>query len=444
MKSTQIARLKASRSSGALALRAGARAFQAGPGARAFQAGPGARAFQASVVLALGLSGVVIAQPPPLPPVPLAWAAVKPIDPPATPLATEAASSAVTRFSFIAYGDTRSSGQPDVPGDGDILHPEHARVMDGVIAKVRELSRTPFPVRFVLQSGDAVLRGQSAAMWNVSFSPIIERLTRGVNIPYFFSVGNHDVTPLPAGDPGRALGLHNTLTAISKLIPAEGSPRRLSGYPTYAFGYGNAFFIAFDSNIASDPIQLAWVADQLEHLDRARYHHVVAFFHHPPFSSGPHSGASAAPMPGTGQKAPDRVEPQTVAIRTMYVPLFRKHHVDLTVAGHDHLYDHFVEHYVDNGVTYRLDTVVTGGGGAPIYTYVGEPDLRAYVAASAAQSVRVDHLMKPGSAQEENPHHFVVVQVDGDRLSLEVIGTGPTAYKPYNGSATIALSDRAS
>ena len=60
------------------------------------------------------------------------------------------------------------------------------------------------------------------------------------NIPYFFSVGNHDVTGMPAGDPARALGLHNTLTAMSKLMPPEGSPRRLSGYPTYAFGYGNA------------------------------------------------------------------------------------------------------------------------------------------------------------------------------------------------------------
>jgi len=65
-----------------------------------------------------------------------------------------------------------------------------------------------------------------------------------------------------------------------------------------------------------------------------------------------------------------------------------------------------------------MDTVVTGGGGAPIYQYVGEPDLRTYVAAANAR-VRVDHLVKPGTAPEENPHHFVVVQVDGDRLSLE-------------------------
>ena len=389
---------------------------------------------------------MLLAQQPAAPPpvIPPVWVAVRPIEPPARPLASEAASATVTKFSFIAYGDTRSGGVADVPGDGDILHPEHGRIVDRMIAKAGELASTPFPLRLVLQSGDAVLRGQSGAMWNVSFSPIIERLTKGANIPYFFSVGNHDVTTMPPGDPQRALGLHNTLTAMSTLIPPEGSPRRLSGYPTYAFGYGNTFFIAFDSNIASDAIQSAWVTDQIEHLDRARYRHIVAFFHHPPFSSGPHGGASGAPVPGTGQKAPDRLEPQTVAIRTIYVPLFRKHHVDIIVAGHDHLFDHFVEHYTDNGTTYRMDTLVTGGGGAPIYTYVGEPDLRAYLTANVAQRVRVDHLVKPGTTPEENPHHFVVVQVDGDRLSLEVIGTGSTAYTPYNGSAKITLSDSVS
>jgi hypothetical protein len=171
---------------------------------------------------------------------------------------------------------------------------------------------------------------------------------------------------------------------------------------------------------------------------------VIAFFHHPPFSSGPHSGASGTPMPGSGQKAPDRLEPSTVTIRATYMPLFRKHHVAMLVAGHDHLYDHFVEHYTYNGATYRLDNVVTGGGGAPIYLYVGEPDLRAYVAANATQGVRVDHLVKPGVTPEQNPHHFVVVQVDGDRLSLEVVSTAAVPFLPYNGSAKIVLGDRVS
>lgn len=398
-------------------------------------------ALHAAIILAA--CGIAAAQSLQTPaPVLPAWVAVKPIDPPATPLPSEAASARVSRFSFVAYGDTRSGTA--LGGDADTLHPEHTKVMDKMLGKVKELSSTPFPVRFVLQSGDAVLRGQIGAMWNIGFSPIIERLTRGANIPYFFSVGNHDVTSSPTpGDADRAFGLHNTLAAMSKLIPPEGSPRRLSGYPTYAFGYGNMFVIALDSNIATDTFQLAWVNQQLDGLDRDRYRHVIAFFHHPPFSSGPHGGASAEPAPGTGRKAPDRVEVQTTAIRTLYMPLFRKHHVRMLVTGHDHLYDHWVERYEDQGVTYRMDTVVTGGGGAPIVTYAGEPDLRAYVAGSSAANLKVEHLLKPGATAAENPHHFVVIQVDGDRLSLDVIGTGEKPYAPYPGGVSkIPLDDR--
>jgi hypothetical protein len=294
-----------------------------------------------------------------------------------------------------------------------------------MLAKIKALASTPYPIRFVLQSGDAVLRGQNGNMWNVSFSPVIEKLTKAGNVPYFFAVGNHDVTPMPPGDPGRALGLHNTLTAISMLIPPEGSPRRLSGYPTYAFGYGNLFAIALDSNIASDLVQLAWISDQLEHLDRARYQHVIAFFHHPPFTTGPHGGPT--------------LERQSQAIRDLYAPLFRKHHVRMTIAGHDHLLDHWVERYTDRDVTYRRDDLVTGGGGAPTYTYTGEPDLSAYYAAGARENVRVEHLARPGRTIEENPHHFVVIQVDGSRLSLEVIALGGAPFAPYGGKARVEL-----
>src|SRR3954447_12162476 len=104
------------------------------------------------------------------------WVRIKPIEPPAVPLPAEEATAGVTRFSFIGYGDTRSGAEPG--GDGVALHPEHGKIVDRMIATAQELSATPFPVRFVLQSGDAVLRGQNGAMWNVSFSPIVERLTR--------------------------------------------------------------------------------------------------------------------------------------------------------------------------------------------------------------------------------------------------------------------------
>jgi hypothetical protein len=183
-------------------------------------------------------------------------------------------------------------------------------------------------------------------------------------------------------------------------------------------------------------VQLAWVTDQLEHLDRSRYRHIIAFFHHPIFSSGPHGGVTPGP---TGPATDDNVERQTASVRALYAPLFRRFHVRMTIAGHDHLFDHFVERYSDGGIDYRRDDVITGGGGAPTYRYRGEPEIEKYLAASAAQNVRVEHIMKPGTTPTENPHHFVVVQVDDEHLSLEVFGVGPTRYVPYNGQSRLKL-----
>lgn len=358
---------------------------------------------------------------------------VKAIDPPATPLPDEAATASTTKFSFIAYGDSRCDCTVDRPTEDQTAH---SQVVDAMLERVKARAGTPSAIRFVLQSGDANFRGASAERWP-PFIAIIEKLTRQGNLPYFFSVGNHDVTGMPPGDPGRALGLHYTLQAIAKLIPPEGSARRLNGYPTYAFGFGNSFFLALDSNIAADTVQLAWISDQLEHLDRARYANVFAFFHHPLFSSGPHSGIQP-PDPTTKERGPDRVEPPTLAMRTLYAPLFRRHHVRMTLAGHDHLFDHWVEHYSDAGRTYRRDDVLTGGGGAPIYTYQGEPDLQPYLTGGAEQHVTLEHLARPGPQIADNPHHFTVVDVDGDRISLEVVAVGGK-LTPYGGKTTMDL-----
>jgi 3',5'-cyclic AMP phosphodiesterase CpdA len=349
--------------------------------------------------------------------------AVKPIEPPAHPL-SEADSAGITKFSFLVYGDTRSGAV----GDGTVVHPIHSAVMDTMLATVKARQQTDSPVRFVLQTGDAVLSGATGRMWNVSYTPIIERLTQGADIPYFLTAGNHDVAVARPGDPIRQLGLHNMLTAMSKLIPAEGSSRRLNGYATFAVGYGNVFIIAIDTTIADDPLQLAWVTKVLQELDRRRFSHVFAFQHYPPFSSGPHGGVGI-------------VEPQTLAIRTLYMPLFRRHHVRLILAGHEHLLEHWVERYTDAGRDYRIDAIVTGGGGAPIYTYRGEPDQTAYVAAGAPQNVRLEHLVTPGRTIAENPNHFVLVEVDGDRLSIEAIAAGNAPFTPYNGRSKTELTD---
>src|SRR5450631_814398 len=78
---------------------------------------------------------------------------VRAIKPPATPLPPEQESRGVTKFSFIVYGDTRGRR------DGVDVQYEHSLIIDSMLARMKELTATPYPVRFVVQSGDAVVNG---------------------------------------------------------------------------------------------------------------------------------------------------------------------------------------------------------------------------------------------------------------------------------------------
>jgi hypothetical protein len=320
---------------------------------------------------------------------------VNAISPPATPLPSEAESRDVSRFSFIVYGDTRGRR------DGVAIQYEHSLIIDSMIAHIKQLAPTQYPVRFVLQSGDAVVNGRDPHQWNVSFVPLIDRLTTEGGVPYFLVPGNHEATKTPEG-------LRNYLDATSALNPPEGSPRRLKGYTTYAFGYGNTFILALDANIAEDQTQYEWVKSQLEKLDRTRYVNVIIFCHEAPFSSGPHGGSN--------------VEQPTVELRARYMPLFNAHHVRIVFSGHEHLFEHWVEHYTDASGAHRMDLVVSGGGGAPIYPYEGEPDLSEYLKANAENKVELEHLVKPGNEESPTPYHYVIVRVDGAQLDMQVIG----------------------
>jgi hypothetical protein len=346
--------------------------------------------------------------------------AVRAIAAPRLPLPAENASADVTRYSFIAYGDTRGRR------DGTEVQYEHSLIVDDMIRTIRRLANGPDPVRFILQTGDAVVDGGNAAQWNRSFVDLINRLTTDGGVPYFLAPGNHDVTS--AADlesPRRARGLANYLAAMTNLIPPDGATRRLDGYPTYAFGYGNTFVLALDSNIAEDSVQLRWAEAQLRDIDRNRYRHVIAFFHHPAFSSGPHGGSI--------------IERPTAAIRAHWMPVFRRHNVTLLLTGHEHLYEHWVERFRGTGGTQRrMDQIVTGGGGAPLYAYKGDPDLTAYHRGAAmADSARVQRLVGPGMEPGDNPYHYLVVHVDGADMWLEVISVDwGRGFAPYRSNRT--------
>ena len=336
------------------------------------------------------------------------------IKPPGKPLPDEAASRSVTKYSFIVYGDTRGRR------DGTAIQYDHSLIIDSMLGQIKKLAATDYPVKFVLQSGDAVVDGRDAKQWNVSYVPLINRLTTEGNVAYFLVPGNHEHTTTE-------VGMRNYLDAVRDLIPGDDSSRRLKGTATFSFGYGNTFIVALDANIPADEKQYQWIKGQLEGLDRNRYVNVVVFCHQAPFSSGPHGGP--------------HVEPETAELRKRYMPLFNTNHVRLIFSGHEHLFEHWVERFSDTSGEHRMDLVVSGGGGAPIYTYSGEPDLDDYLKENQANKVRLEHLVKPGVERGSNPYHYIIVHVDGEKLDMEVNSVDwGTGFSPYR-SNKVKLQD---
>ena len=94
----------------------------------------------------------------------------------------------ITRFSFITYGDTRGRH------DGVDLQAEHTLVIESMLAHDQDERQAP-PIRSG-SSCRAATRFRTAASRSsstVSYIPLINRLTQDGGVPYFLSVGNHDV-----------------------------------------------------------------------------------------------------------------------------------------------------------------------------------------------------------------------------------------------------------
>jgi 3',5'-cyclic AMP phosphodiesterase CpdA len=145
--------------------------------------------------------------------------------------------------------------------------------------------------------------------------------------------------------------------------------------PYYDVTVGDAEIFVLDGNNVSDPKQLAWIERQ---LTRSKTAWQIAAFHQPPYSCSRHGS--------------------TTEVVDFWVPMFRKHGVDLVLSGHDHLYQRFED---DRGAAY----VVTGGGGT-FLDGVGEcPDS-----------------LPPREAAVEYEHHFVAIRASKTVLRARAIG----------------------
>lgn len=245
-------------------------------------------------------------------------------------------------FSFVMIGDS-GHGEPEqyaVAAQMLALHPD-----------------------FMLHLGDVVYpNGQTGGYDPYFFAPYHDLIDR---VPVFPTLGNHDYHTAN-GQP--------YLDAF--YLPATGP----GGERYYSFDWGDAHFVALDSNRGYGPgsLMLQWLASDLA-ASTAKWKFV--FFHHALFTAGPHRNDSTLP-----------------ALKQALEPLFAQYGVDVVFNGHDHDYERSEP---QNGVIY----IVSGGGGYDLYDMLWPDRSTSYIAYAAQM------------------YHTVQVQIHGCILSLRAIDT---------------------
>jgi acid phosphatase type 7 len=221
-------------------------------------------------------------------------------------------STATTR----TEGDRTSPLRVAAFGDTRSNAADHARVVAGVVAQAPHLA---------LHTGDLV-ESSTVANWATFFSLEAPLVARTLLLP---AIGNHE------GD---------AVLYREKLVLPPDSP---GGERYYARRFAQVAVVTLDeygSGYAAGSVQAQWLQQTLAELATdPGIRFVFVELHHGPYSSGSHGS--------------------NPTVRTDLAPLFEQSGVAIVFSGHDHDY----ERSTTNGVKY----VVTGGGGAPLYTVPG-------------------------------------------------------------------------
>jgi len=172
----------------------------------------------------------------------------------------------------------------------------------------------------------------------------------------------------------RGVKFYATLGNHDRDLEIHFKPFNMGDLDRYAFDQGNARFAALNSNHPGDPEQIKWLDGA---FTSATGKWRICFFHHPLYSSGLHAAESR-----------DVIRP---ALEAALV----RNKVDVVFSGHEHLYERIRP---QKGVQY----FVSGGGGRSLYDYYQ----------SEFDEVGVSE------------HHFMIVEITGDRLFFEAITQG--------------------
>ncbi len=259
-------------------------------------------------------------------------------------------------FRFVVFGDTRSD------------HDAHREVMAAIALE---------DFAALLNTGDLVSRGDDLTDWDTFFEiegPVIDE------VPLYPVVGNHD-------ESGGAA------------VEYEGAFALPDVELYYSFDLGNAHFVILDGyvnmvlacvydetliDICFDEDQLAWLeADLADTVSNPAIEHVFVLAHVGPYSSK--SGRTGS------------------AHMRYLLPMFEQYGVRAILSGHDHYYE---RGFSGNELAY----IITGGGGAPLYT-IGEP-------------TDDPHTVEYNDAL----NHYVMVEVDHETIRFSARDTDGVTF----------------
>ncbi|MCK4471307.1 MAG: cadherin-like domain-containing protein, partial [Anaerolineae bacterium] len=246
---------------------------------------------------------------------------------------TTALESTALRLTFIALGDSRPSGESSPPSQAAL----------DVAAEMEQHS-----IDLALHTGDIVFTGGicsgNDSAWNQYIRAYFDLYRQSMgHVPLYPSVGNHELYGGSCGYQG-----YTDVYYLPENAPSGDEEEY------YSFDWGNTHFVALDTNqnYSAGSTQYNWLVNDLQ---RSTQPWKFVFFHHPPYSSGPHGS--------------------TNEVQTHLVPIFETYGVSVVFSGHDHHYERTCPILNNTCTTPQNGGVVyyvTGGGGAPLYPAFGD------------------------------------------------------------------------
>jgi uncharacterized protein (TIGR03437 family) len=232
-------------------------------------------------------------------------------------------------------------------------------------------------VSFAVANGDLAYDLATYASIEANYYSVYQEIM--AQVPFFASLGNHEY-------------LTNNASPMlaSRVTPVAGVPLADRGR-YYSFDWGNAHFVALDSNapldaaIAGTGSMLAWLDNDLQNTNKFWK---IVFFHHPGYATGKHQNETPA-----------------AEVRQGIVPILEKYGVQLVLNGHEHTYQRTYELLGGQVVAPNSGGIVyitSGGGGAD--TYYTAPN------ALIAESIGMNN--------------YVHAEVRGEEVIVKVRGLG--------------------